>query len=158
MTSIDARLSQDEYFQLVRMAPLISMDLVVKNEKDEYLFGLRKNRPAQGTWFVPGGRIHKNQNLKTSFALLGLNELGREINFDNARLIGVFEHMYPDSASGEPGAGTHYVVLAYQLLIPILDIQKLPTDQHSSWKWFHTAEILECADVHECAKRFFPIS
>lgn len=39
--------------------PLVSIDLLVKNRKGEYLFGLRKNRPAQGYWFVPGGRLQK---------------------------------------------------------------------------------------------------
>jgi colanic acid biosynthesis protein WcaH len=42
---------------VIASTPLISIDLVVKNTKGEYLLGYRNNRPAQGFWFVPGGRI-----------------------------------------------------------------------------------------------------
>lgn len=48
---------------VVASTPLISIDLLVKNKKGEYLLGLRNNRPAQGYWFVPGGRIQKTKHL-----------------------------------------------------------------------------------------------
>lgn len=47
---------------VVASAPLISIDLLVENEQGQYLLGLRKNRPAQGYWFVPGGRVQKNES------------------------------------------------------------------------------------------------
>jgi len=49
-------LSQEDFATVVRSTPLISIDLVVENERGEFLLGQRTNRPAQGYWFVPGGR------------------------------------------------------------------------------------------------------
>jgi colanic acid biosynthesis protein WcaH len=39
----------------------VSVDLVLVRDGREVLLGLRTNRPAQGSWFVPGGRILKNE-------------------------------------------------------------------------------------------------
>lgn len=52
-------LDTDIFATVVHCAPLISIDLLVQNAQGEYLLGLRNNRPAQGYWFVPGGRVKK---------------------------------------------------------------------------------------------------
>jgi len=49
-----AKLGRDEFAEVVKRAPLASIDLVVKNSRREMLVGLRKNEPAKGFWFVPG--------------------------------------------------------------------------------------------------------
>jgi hypothetical protein len=46
-------LSQEDFATVVRSTPLISIDLIVENERGEFLLGKRTNRPAQGFWFVP---------------------------------------------------------------------------------------------------------
>ena len=64
---------------VVASTPLISIDLLVQNEHGEYLLGLRNNRPAQGYWFVPGGRVLKNETLDGAFKRLTFEELGIEL-------------------------------------------------------------------------------
>ena len=59
-----AFLNKQAFTEVIDRTPLVSIDLVVENEKGEILFGLRKNRPAKDYWFVPGGRILKNETLK----------------------------------------------------------------------------------------------
>lgn len=56
-------LSGDTFRMVVASAPLVSIDLVVENSAGELLLGERLNRPAQGFWFVPGGRVQKNETL-----------------------------------------------------------------------------------------------
>ena len=51
----------EEFVQLLRALPLVSVDLVLVRDGREILLGLRNNRPAQGSWFVPGGRIFKDK-------------------------------------------------------------------------------------------------
>ncbi|EIB9633284.1 GDP-mannose mannosyl hydrolase, partial [Escherichia coli] len=48
-------LDDNAFKNIIRNTPLISIDLIIQNEKDEYLVGKRNNRPARGFWFVPGG-------------------------------------------------------------------------------------------------------
>ena len=45
---------------VVESTPLVSIDLVVRAPDKKILLGKRVNRPAQGYWFVPGGRILKD--------------------------------------------------------------------------------------------------
>ena len=56
-------LSHAEVDTVIRLAPLIAIDLVIRNARDEVLLGLRKNEPAKGCYFVPGGMILKNERL-----------------------------------------------------------------------------------------------
>ena len=58
----------DKLFKLiVSNTPLFSIDIVLINEKNEILTGLRKNPPAKNFWFLPGGRVKKNQTLEEAF-------------------------------------------------------------------------------------------
>ena len=52
---------KNEYLNVIKHTQLISVDLLIKNNKNKYLLGLRNNRPAKNTWFVPGGRVFKTE-------------------------------------------------------------------------------------------------
>ncbi|REL30184.1 GDP-mannose mannosyl hydrolase [Thalassotalea euphylliae] len=138
---------------VVESTPLISIDLVVKNLEGNVLLGLRHNRPAKGYWFVPGGRILKNEPLEVAFTRLVKEELNHDMQMEDAKFWGVFQHFYDDSVFNDE-VTTHYVVLAYEMVLDI-DIPSLPKQQHSKYKWFTSAEILKCDMVHEHTKWYF---
>lgn len=54
-------LNNQTFAKVVAVTPLVSVDLVAVHGGSEVLLGLRNNRPAQVYWFVPGGRILKNE-------------------------------------------------------------------------------------------------
>jgi colanic acid biosynthesis protein WcaH len=143
-------LSHAELDTVIRFAPLIAIDLIIRNARGEVLLGLRKNEPAKGRYFVPGGMILKNERLADAFA----PETGHAARFDDARLIGVFEHFYDSNRSGNGGYGTHYVVLGYELRWPSAAAPR-PDDQHSELRWWPVAELLASDRVHENAKAYF---
>ena len=87
-------LSHAEVDTVIRLAPLIAIDLIIRNARDEVLLGLRKNEPAKGCYFVPGGMIPKNERLAEAFARLAKTETDNAASLDDAQLIGVFEHFY----------------------------------------------------------------
>ena len=60
-------LSNADFLTVVRLTPLVAIDLIVTDGNRRILLGHRRNRPAQGTWFVPGGRITKNETLDAAF-------------------------------------------------------------------------------------------
>ncbi len=110
-----ALLSHDDLRSVVRLAPLVAIDLVIRNARNEVLLGLRNNAPAKGFYFVPGGMILKNERLRDAFARLLKNETNYTASLDDARLLGAFEHFYAENRFGDAGYGTHYVVLGYAL-------------------------------------------
>lgn len=137
---------------VVASTPLISIDLLVKNKKGEYLLGLRKNRPAQGYWFVPGGRIQKNETLDAAFQRLAQEELGVQLERSQARYNGLFEHFYKESIFGEH-VSTHYVVLAYEVALSD-EAYCLDAKQHSDMMWVKP-ENLNQYPVHRYSLNYF---
>lgn len=148
-------LTQLDFLDVVRLTPLVSIDLIVSDPDGRILIGHRRNRPAQGTWFVPGGRILKDETLDAAFSRIADAELGvPRLARSSARFEGVFEHHYSDNFAGEPGVSTHYIVLAYAL--SLADTQRLGRlDQHNGYLWLTPAELLVRDDVHDNTKAYF---
>lgn len=140
-------LSAERFHEVVEATPLVSIDFVVRDPSGRVLLGYRINRPAQGFWFVPGGRILKNETLDSAFERLTEVEIGARLPRARARPLGVYEHFYQDSFFGE-APGTHYVVLAYALSLD-LELDRLPRTQHGRYRWWPIEQAREASDVHE---------
>lgn len=142
----DMFLDPDTFRTVVDSTPLVSIDLVVEISGGEILLGQRVNRPAEGMWFVPGGRIMKGESLDAAFRRIASEELGVDVERGEAGWLGIYEHFYDDSVFGDK-PGTHYVVLAYHLELDI-QIQELPRDQHSEYHAWRIEDARCAADVH----------
>lgn len=148
-------LKKETFTTVIASTPLISIDLVAKNIKGEYLLGFRTNRPAKNFWFFPGGRVLKGESMGDAFTRLCKNELGLTAIRNDAKFLGPYEHFYQDYVFGED-VSTHYVVLAYELTIDI-DKAGLPTEQHNDYNWFTKVELLARDDVHIYSKRYLDL-
>jgi colanic acid biosynthesis protein WcaH len=149
-----ARLEPQDFEDVVRLTPLVSIDLVVRSPEGRVLVGCRKNEPAKGCFFTTGGRVTKNETLAAAFRRISLAELGMEKRMEEARFLGVYEHFYSTNNPERPGFGTHYVVLAYELTVPPPDC-RLPNDQHGEFAWLTEAELLQSPQVHHYVKAYF---
>lgn len=133
---------RDTSLTVVANAPLVSIDLVVRDTNGKVLVGLRTNEPAKGTWFVPGGRIWKDETLDEAFERIARVELGPgDWNRSTSQLMGAYTHRYPTNFAGVAGIGTHYVVLAH--LVDVEHLADLPSDQHSSYLWLDHTDLRE---------------
>jgi colanic acid biosynthesis protein WcaH len=147
-------LPREQWLAVVRDAPLVSIDLIVRDADERVLLGLRLNQPARGTWFVPGGVIRKDERLADAFARISGDELGTRLSLAEARFFGVYEHHYPTNFAGAAGITTHYVVLPHTIQVHGLSAE-LPATQHQKYRWLSTSELLADADVHEYTKAYF---
>lgn len=57
------RLSDEDFLNIIDKTPLIAIDLIIKNPDGDVLLGKKLNEPAKDKWFVPGGRILKNESI-----------------------------------------------------------------------------------------------
>jgi colanic acid biosynthesis protein WcaH len=146
--------AHDPFVDVVRRTPLVSIDLIVTNPDGAVLLGLRTNEPARGTWFVPGGRIRKDERIDAAFARIARAELGVDLARADADFVGVFEHLYPTNFAGAPGFGTHYVVLAHRLAWPA-GAAPVADAQHGALRWWPVAELRAAPDVHPYVKAYF---
>ena len=136
---------------VIESTPLVSIDLIVRNYEGEILLGKRTNRPAQGDWFVPGGRVLKDETFEEAFNRLIKAELGLSTAQSNFK--GIYQHFYDDNFS-EDVFTTHYVVLAYQIDFNGA-LSSLPLEQHASYQWFDERELLINDSVHMHSKWYF---
>ena len=139
-------LDRETFKTIIDTTPLVSIDLLVRNAQGQILVGKRVNRPAQGFWFVPGGRILKNERLAEAFSRLTEAELGLKLDIRNARYLGLYEHFYDDSIFTDAEAdvsingvstndvSTHYVVNGFELVLPESHVN-LPREQHNEYRW-----------------------
>ncbi|EKO3632745.1 MULTISPECIES: GDP-mannose mannosyl hydrolase [Vibrio] len=147
------RLDKETFKTVVASTPLVSIDLIISNSCNQVLLGLRTNRPAQGFWFVPGGRIGKDETFEQAFLRLTQLELGYPIPLNEASFLGPYQHLYSDNFSGTDFS-THYVVLGYQIMLD-LDLQTLPVEQHQNYQWWDEQELLNSDLVHRNTKAYF---
>lgn len=142
-----------DFLHVLRCAPLVSIDLVVMNENGLLLAGLRRNKPAKGKWFVPGGRILKNEAFSDAFSRITRDELGKAYGLDEACLLGVYEHFYADNFFDSGDTGTHYVVLAYRLRVYGHDL-RLDIFQHARYRWLAKNELTSDDQVHPYTRAY----
>jgi len=145
-------LENDEFLVVVKNTPLVSIDLIIRSQDNALLMGLRLNEPAAGFWFVPGGRVKKDESIDEAFLRITKTELAISYTIDHAKLLGAFTHKYRTNFAEIQGIGTHYVVLAYELKTEI-EIDNLPKEQHSKYKWILPND--NGSDIHEHSKAYF---
>jgi len=150
------RLDRDDFLHLVRCGPLVSLDLVVRDSHDRVLVGWRVHRPARDAWFVPGGRVYKDERVADAFRRITDAELGASHELSAATPLGVFEHLYDDNGLDAAGVSTHYVVLGYELRVD--DDLQPPAAQHSAYRWMPVAELLADGAVHANTRAYFEAS
>ena len=155
MTEESGFVSDEKFASIVSSVPLVSVDLVIENHDREFLLGLRENRPARGFWFVPGGRILKNEGISQAIARVMDQEVGLSESDYETRLLGVFEHFYDDSAFDHIArTNTHYVAIGYHISVNQgFETVKLDS-QHSELRWFSIEQIEDSQNVHRYSQDY----
>ena len=119
----------------VKNVPIYAIDLVIFFNDRKLLMGKRINNPAKGYFFVPGGRIFKNESRKEAFKRITKQEIGRTFDINKSKFLGIYEHFYSNSKWNETSISTHYIVEAR-----FLEFQRYEknhfnlTNQHSSFE------------------------
>ncbi|WP_119396448.1 GDP-mannose mannosyl hydrolase [Salinibius halmophilus] len=143
----------EDFKTVVKSTPLVSIDFIVRNEQNEVLVGLRTNKPAQGYWFVPGGRIVKGERFAEAFQRLSSKELGQSFSPNEASFIGMFEHLYEDSHVGDD-ISQHYLVFGYEIVVNQAELM-MPTKEHVEYRWLSISLLLGDDSVHSNVKAYF---
>lgn len=141
----------DTFKTVIASTPLISIDFIIRDSEGRVLLGKRLNRPAQGYWFVPGGRILKDEPVQVAINRLIQEELG--VRRVEPEFKGVYQHFYDENFFNEKFS-THYVVLALEVYLSE-SLSALPLKQHSTYKWFTVNDLLECKETHLHTKWYF---
>ncbi|EOG7647132.1 GDP-mannose mannosyl hydrolase [Vibrio cholerae] len=146
-------LEKEDFRGLVQHGVLFSIDLVVLDTQNQILVGERVNRPAQGYWFVPGGRVYKNETLIKAFERICLDELGQIFSYQDAKSLGLYDHFYNDSVFGDD-ISTHYINAPYLIELSENTTLNLPSEQHRHYRWVRIGDLAYDESVHFYSKVF----
>jgi colanic acid biosynthesis protein WcaH len=147
-------MEENKILEIIDSTPLVSVDLIIRNPFQKVLLGKRINRPARGYWFVPGGRIRKNETINQALKRISEVEVGLNLLTKAPRLLGAYDHIYDDNFLNINGINTHYVVLAFTITLQ-KEIEVKPDDQHSDLKWWEIGKLLGEPTVHQYTKVYF---
>lgn len=104
-------ISEEDWATIVDSVPIVSVDLVVEVDGG-VLLTRRTNEPAKGEWFVPGGRVQKNESLASAVHRVANDELGVDVEI--VEQLGVYEHRY-DTSDVDGVDSKHYVPIGYRV-------------------------------------------
>jgi colanic acid biosynthesis protein WcaH len=145
-------LPKSTFRSVVKNTPLVSIDLVITEPSGAVLMGWRKNEPAKATWFVPGGRIQKDEKIVDAFDRIIQTETGLGRRLAESQFGGVYEHLYSTNCFGDAAFGTHYCVLAYLLRFDERPDIKID-NQHTAVAWLTPSS----ADIHPYSRAYFAL-
>ena len=144
-------LSKDIFSSVVQHTPLVSIDLLVESSDGKILLGKRLNQPAKNFWFVPGGRVFKDETLDVAFSRTVEAEIGLDIKRKESDFYGLYEHFYNNNVFDDTFS-THYIVLAHKIAV---DCELKLNNQHEAYRWFTKEELLGSKSVHKYTKDYF---
>jgi len=127
---IDNFIPQNQYKDILEKVPICCIDMIIEKE-GKVLLMKRKNQPAKGKWWVPGGRVLKNESLKDAVRRKAKEETGLIV--DIKRCLGVYEFFDDKTPFASVKTGTHTIMVVYLVKPETTKIQ--PDSQHESYKW-----------------------
>ncbi|MEF8775282.1 MAG: NUDIX domain-containing protein [Haloarculaceae archaeon] len=119
----------------LRNAPQVCVDLVVAHDGG-VLLARRRNEPAAGEWFWPGGRLRKGERFREAARRIASDELGLAVTVDEQ--LGASEHFW-DTTSVSGVESRHTVPVVYRIE-PRADLDVTLDDQHDDWRLLRTRE------------------
>lgn len=120
------RIENKLYDTIKKSMPIPCVDLLV-NYAGNLLLMLRNNEPGKDLWFVPGGRIYRNESLEEAVKRVLIEETGLQPT--KITQVSTIAHMWPEA---------HTVTTYYKVEV---DPDKVrPDKQHRDYRWINTME------------------
>ncbi|MBI2573104.1 NUDIX domain-containing protein [Candidatus Woesearchaeota archaeon] len=98
------------YTQILEHMPIPAVDFVLVHN-NKVLLALRKDEPAKGQWWIPGGRVQKNETLETAVKRKALQEVGIEVEI--VRKINCYEVFFDTAPFPDVKTGVHYLSVCF---------------------------------------------
>jgi ADP-ribose pyrophosphatase YjhB (NUDIX family) len=127
-------LPESLFRQISQMIPIPCVDLLIQDSQERILLVKRKNEPAAGFWWFPGGRVWFNE-LRIDAARRKTRE---ETGLEAKKIIeiGTFDLIFSDVPTGIP---SHGITTLFQVFVietsPKLDDQSSAAEWHSREEW-----------------------
>ena len=116
------KISSSLYELILDVLPIASVEAIISKD-NSLLFLRRKNSPAKGQWWFPGGRIRKGEKLEEALVREVKEETGLDVI--ESKLVNVYSRIFDER---------HDITIAYFCKCK-QDIITL-NNEHSEYKYF----------------------
>lgn len=130
--AIISTIAPDLYTQVHALLPIACVDIVLLTPDNGFLLVKRKMKPAQGQWWLVGGRVYKNETLEEAARRKVREEIGIELNRADHQLQkigGGYETIFLEEPFGH-GKGTHTINTCFLARLAKEDLDSISIDQH----------------------------
>jgi len=128
---------QDIYDNFLKYMPIVCVDVcIVKNDK--IFLAKRNNQPCKGQWYIPGGRVLKNEELINAAYRKALEETNLECHIYPS-ILNVETAIYNTGINNIP---THNVNICFKASINKNEKIKL-NSENSEYMWVSKEEAKE---------------
>ena len=126
-----------EYENIMEKMPVCCVDIVIK-KLDRFLLVLRENEPLKGEWWIPGGRIHKNEKSEDAARRKVKEECN--INIKIEKKIGFYDVFSDKGIFDNLKTGVHTVSVVF--LASVDGEEGIALDKQSSkFRWMTKEEM-----------------
>lgn len=153
MKIVRQRIPDDLYREIHACLPILCVDVVVCDEQGRFVLIKRKNNPERGKWWIPGGRVLKNERVVAA----ARRKLREELGIANAdwSMLGAYDYLEENGYYHGISAHMYSVVFRAEVKSSVT----ITTDAHAAeWRWFrrvskswspYLTAFLERATSHE---------
>lgn len=147
-------LPEEVFLFVSRLTPMVNVDLLLKNSRNETLLTWREDQFYGPAWHVPGGIVRFKETLKNRISIVAKAELGASVEF-NKEPLAITEMM----ASGRNTRG-HFISLLYECRLGSpLDPERQyisGTPRNGEWAW-HAGCPDELIQPHQVYRQFIEL-
>jgi colanic acid biosynthesis protein WcaH len=103
---------QKVYKKIIELVPILCVDLIIRNN-GKILLVKRKNKPLIGKYWIPGGRVLKNELLIDAVKRKCKNECG--LICKEAKEIGTYDYIGKDAPFSGIKSGIHTLSVVFEI-------------------------------------------
>jgi colanic acid biosynthesis protein WcaH len=120
---------EELYHQILLNMPIACVDVAIV-ARGAVLLVKRKDAPARGDWWVPGGRVLKGETMRETAERKALEEVGLDCHV--GPIIHTAETIFPDGPSGIP---VHSINSCFFLFPEEKDLDLQLDNHHEEIRW-----------------------
>lgn len=136
------------YRQIHREMPIVCVDLVIVRA-GAVLLVKRKKEPAANKFWIPGGRLFKNESAQLAARRLALNEV--RLTVGSLSFLDYMDCYFEEDPFGH-GCGTHSVSLVFRCEIVQKTNENVRVDEnHSEFMWWNG--LGDCFEMPQVLKK-----
>jgi len=120
------------YLNIIRNIPIPCVDICVVHE-GRILLVKRGDKPARGSWWLPGGRVHKGEKMAYTAKRKALEEVGLDCVV--GPLVHTAETIFPDGPWGISVHSINSCFLLYPKLGESTGLNVTLDSHHEDYRW-----------------------